>query len=172
MEVGAEFARLEGGAGYLYDDGEKYRVALAVYLQEKDGVEVQDRLLSEGRELALVHKGVDRLYFKGRKREKAAVYTQALRLWESYMQYLNGCILRLEKGLTQEGCKRLLQELKKQFAYAEETYKGYDAYAFACGKMEENLCRLEEETVYLKDLRYLLCLQADEFLQLCAEFSL
>ncbi len=170
VEAGAEFVKLEGGAGYLLEvDGEEY-VALSVYDAEEEGERVRENLLKTGKKTKLVKAGVERLYFRGKERKNANLYVNALRLFQQYISVLSGYIDRLEEGLTQERCKELLRLLERQYARAEEDYAEYAAYAQTCRHTREELARAVEKTVYLKDLRYLLCWQAERYLQLCAAF--
>ncbi len=171
VEVSAEFAKLEGGAGYLLEEEEGQYVALSVYLNEEDAQAVLEGLQSE-KAVRLLPKGIENLYFKGKDKRKSTLYVNALRTLEGYMSVLNECIARLEKGETQENCKRILQILERQFAYAQEEYEGYPAFATSCGEWSDTLREMGEETVYVKDLRYLLCGQVERYLQLCESFSI
>ncbi len=77
VEVGIEFVKLEGGAGYLLRQNGQDYVVLSVYLNEKDGIAVQTNL-SGDKETQLVYVGVDTLYFKTQREKKnATVYTGA-----------------------------------------------------------------------------------------------
>ncbi len=170
MEAGAEFAKLEGGAGYLLCvEGREY-VALSVYGSEEEGIAVQGNLLGEGKTTQLVCEEVSSLYFRGRERKNTDLYVNALRTFREYMSVLIGCISRLEKGGTQERCKDLLGILQRQFAYAREAFAGYGDFANVCEKSQGELQKMGEGTVYLKDLRYLLCWQAEQYVELCAAF--
>ncbi len=172
VEVGAEFAKLNGGAGYLISYGNSEYVALSVYLDRAEGENVQDILACNGEKTYLLTQGTQTLYFKGKQKKKSDFYINALRTLESYMSVLNDCISRLEKGMTQEKCKRILTLLKKQFAFSSSTYAEYPSYAVICGKSAQELNNICASTVFLKDLRYLLCWQVEKYVQLCAEFSL
>ncbi len=169
VEVSAEFIKLEGGAGYLLEEPDGRYVALAVYLTEEEGLAVQESLQEP---TVLCRKGVSTLYFKGKEKKNTSLYLNALRTLEGYISVLSECINRLEKGGTQESCKRLLAILQRQFAYAEGEYEEYPAFSQACGEWSGRLKGLCEETVYAQELRYLLCGQVEKYLQLCEEFSL
>ena len=169
VEAGAEFARLEGGAGYLLEHGKGEYVALSVYFDKADGLAVQNRLEED---TLLLHKGVKRLYFKGKTKKKSTLYVHAIRTFEGYISVLNECISRLEKGMTQESCKRLLKLLERQFKHAQTVFGGYEAFQKVCAESQKELADICEETVYLKDLRYLLCWQAEKYVELCAAFAL
>ncbi len=170
VEAGAEFAKLEGGAGYLLSEGGKEYVALSVYATQEEGLAVQQNLLAEGRKTELVSKGVDSLCFRGKEKKKSDLYVNALRSFREYMSVLSGCISRLEKGSTQERCKELLGILERQFGYARNAYAKYGAFAEVCAKSQGELQRLGTGTVYLKDLRYLLCWQAEQYVELASAF--
>ncbi len=166
VEASTEFTKLDGGAGYLLEEEGTQYVALAVYLSKADALSVQEGL---GGELStcILHKGVSTLGFVGKKKKKSALYLNALRTLEGYISILNECVTRLEKGSTQESCKRLLSILQRQFAFAEEEYEEYPEYAKACGAWARELEGIRRETVYVQRLRYLLCWQVEKYLQLC-----
>ncbi len=169
-EAGAEFSKLDGGAGYLL--AEEKVVALSVYLQEKDGRAVAEEWRASGKEVRLLKKGGNALYFKGKQKEKQWTYVGALRTLKGCLLVLEGCISQLEKGMTQEGCKRLLSVLKKQLSYAGKTYIEYEKFSVVCIEAVDALAQIEKGIVYLQDLRHLLCWQAEKYVELCEEFSL
>ncbi len=170
VEVGAEFAKLDGGAGYLLQEkGETY-VALAVYLSEEDAQTVQENL--KDYPTKLLRKGINTLYFKGTQKKNSVLYVNALRTLEGYISVLSECISRLEKGTTQESCKRILALLQRQLAYAQGEYAAYPAFSKACSAWASALTEMGESTVYASELRYLLCEQAETYLRLCEEFRL
>ncbi len=170
VEASTEFTKLDGGAGYLLEEEGTQYVALAVYLTKADALSVQEGL---GGELPtrVLHKGVSTLSFEGDKKRKSALYLNALRALEGYICILNECIARLEKGSTQESCKRLLTILQRQFAYAEGEYEEYPEYSKACGAWSRELEGICKETLYAQRLRYLLCWQVEKYLQLCEAFN-
>ncbi len=172
IEVGAEFARLEGGAGYLCEVNGKEYVALSVYETLEDGQVVQANLKKQGKETEILTIGGQTLYFKGRQKNHAKLYEGGLRLLEKYISFLSECISRLEKGTTQQTCKRLLSVLQRQYEYTGEEYAAYKAFSKLCKQSAEKLATINKNTVYLKDLRYLLCWQVENYGKLCGEFSL
>ncbi len=171
VEASAEFLKWEGGAGYLLSfDGEEY-AAISVYSSEEQGESVRASLLASGKKTKLVKAGVKSLYFRGKERSKAGLYVSALKALREYMSVLSGCIDRLEQGMTQERCKELLSMLERQYAQAEKTYEGYPAFANVCKYTYGELSAAAKKTVYLKDLRYLLCWQAERYLEMCSRFA-
>ncbi len=172
VEVGAEFAKLDGGAGYLWENGGKNYVVLSVYRTQSDGEQIRATLAENGKETELIAKEVGSLYFKGGTKKKSALYLNALRTFDSYISLLEECISRLERGSSQESCKRLLSILKRQFAYSEKSYKDYGEYARVCKYSKETLSTLCKDTLFAKDLRHLLCWQAEKYLELASAFSL
>ena len=170
IEAGTEFVKWQGGAGYLLSLGEEEYVAISVFLNKESAEIVQKRLRENGQKTSLIKKGVQRLYFKGKEKRKASMYINALNLFKSYVHLLEDCIGRLENGLTQEGCKRILKTLEKQFCYAQKVYAGYPAFSHLCDKSSQELSKICEGIIYLKDLRYLLCYQIDVFFALCDVF--
>ena len=172
IEVGAEFAKLEGGAGYLLTHNGAEFVTLSVYLEESEGLSVQEALQKTGRDTALIQKGVERLYFKGKEKEKSTLYISGLNTLKSYINLLNDIIKRLDEGVSQERCKSLLTMQYKQYNYAQKQYCTYKALHNVFKESAEQLLAILDGVVYLKDLRYLLCWQAENYITLCSQFSL
>lgn len=174
VEAGVVSARMDGGAGYLLRHNGKDYVALSVYLEESDGVAVQTSLSEAGETTELLQKGAEKLYFKTKKEKaNANLYVGALDCLRGCMDVLEECVSRLEKDITQNACKRLLSTIKKQFAFLSGSYKSdYAAFARVCAETTERLSELTEDTVYAKDLRYLLCQLAEKYVSLTSEFSL
>ena len=172
VEAGAEFAKLEGGAGYLLEYEGSEHVTLAVYLEESEGLAVQQNLQKTGRCTSLLHKGVSTLCFKGAEKQKGALYVNGLNGFKSYICVLKEVIDGLANGLTQEKCKNLLSVLLRQYKHAQVCFSAYQPL---CELLEQSFSRLSilvNDVVYLKDLRYLLCWQTEKYLALCSEFSL
>ena len=174
VEAGAAFAKLEGGAGYLIRQGDRDYVALAVYLEEKDGKTVQAALKTTGEETKLLRVGVENLYFQTKREKKNAErYIGAFDCLQGCMTVLEECISRLEKGLSQEKCKGILSELKNQFAFLSKDYGvEYAAFGSLCDDTAKRLETLLSDTLYAKDLRYLLCELAEKSVALASAFSL
>ena len=172
VEVGAEFAKLEGGAGYLLEYDGVERVTLAVYLEESEGLSVQQNLQKDGKSTALLYKGVSSLCFKGREKQKSSLYVNGLNTFKSYITILKGIVDGLAKGFTQERCKSLLNIQLKQYNYAQACYSSYQPLCEALGESAKQLSNILREVVYLKDLRYLLCWQTEKYISLCSQFSL
>lgn len=172
VEAGAEFIKWEGGAGYLLENGGEEYVVVSVFSERESAETVQNRLTESGKKTSILNRGAGNLYFKGREKKKAKVYVSGLKLLKSYILLLEDCIGKLENGMTQQACKRILQTLKKQFDHAQNIYAEYASFCKVCEISAQELEDICEGTVYLKDLRYLLCYQADCFTQLCAQFSL
>ncbi len=172
VEAGAAFVQLEGGAGYLLEQGKDIFVAVSVYEREEEGLFVQENLKKRGTETKLLQASVNRLRFLGEKKRRVDLYIDALRTYEGYVTVLNKCIQRLEQGETQENCKSTLRVLIKQLSYAKKQYAEYAEYSRVCEEAERNLTELCNSIVYLKDLRYQLCWQVAEYLSLCSAFSL
>ena len=89
------------------------------------------------------------------------------------MEILNESITRLEEGGTQEEGKRILKELIEQMEFLSQECKSFfSACAKICREEIESLKRIESGTLYLKDLRYVLCEFTDKYLELGKEFFL
>ena len=172
VEAGAEFTRWEGGAGYLIEqDGTQY-ATINVFFDKVGAESVRNRLSENGQDCSIVSQEIHKLYFKGNEKENSEKYVGALKLLKSYILLLNDCITRLEDGLTQEACKRVLKTLAAQYEYTSEVYVEYSGFNEVCKQSAEELQSICRGTVYLKDLRYLLCYQTDNFLKLCSAFSI
>lgn len=174
VEAGAEFVKLSGGAGYLLEYENREYAVLSVYLKQSDGETVQASLFAQGEDTELIEISVRSLCFKTPSEKKDAnMYIGALRSLYGCMSVLEGCVARLEKGMTQEGCKRLLFPLQRQFDFLSESYEGgYPSFSKLCKQTAHKLADLGTQTLYVKDLRYLLCELADNYTQLSAAFSL
>ena len=173
IQASTQRAVLGGGAGYTLclDDGEY--VAYSVYFNEEEFNRAQASV-NEQEQTVLVTLKVDRLVFKGEKqKENAPMIKGAFDCLYSCIQLLNGEILRLEHGATQESSKRILRTLKDQFAYMEKTYQqAFPDFAKTCSNAQMRLNKSLEEVVYCKDLRYLLCELSVDYVNLSSEFSL
>ncbi len=167
IEVSAQFVRLEGGAGYLISqDGEEY-VAYAVYTEEKDGEDVKQGLNQTEKRSKLLPISVHSLRVK--RGENATAYQNALNSLYGEIGALNACIFRLEKGMTQENCKRLLEGFENRFVYLAKEYKSvFPAFAKLCEKSALELQSLSNGIIYVSDLRYIVCDLSEEYIQLCS----
>lgn len=172
VEAGAHFSRLEGGAGYILKANGKQYAVVSVYLTEKSAFTVQAGLSSN--EYSVLSMRLENLYFKGQKDKKnAKKIAGCFKTLYGYMEILNESITRLEEGGTQEDGKRILRELIEQMEFLSQECK---SFFFACSKIcreeIEILKRIESGTLYLKDLRYVLCEFTDKYLELGKEFFL
>ena len=171
IEVGAQTSRLDGGAGYLFNfKGEEY-VAWSVYFHEADGMAVQADISNPTK---LIKVDVSYLYLKTRiDKKRKKIIQGALNSFYGCIDILSQGIAKLDKGLTQEACKRILTVLRKEYAYMSQAYlKKYPQFAKVCTNMQTVLDTLLKQTVYGKDLRYLLCSACDAFIRLASVFSL
>ena len=174
VEAGAEFVKLGGGAGYLLEYENREYAVLSVYLKQSDGEAVQASLFAQGESTEMITIHVDSLCFKTTSDKKDSnMYVGALRSLYGCMTVLEGCVARLEKGMTQEQCKRLLFPLQRQFGFLSKSYeKEYPSFSRLCKQTARKLADLGTQTLYVKDLRYMLCELADNYTQLSAVFSL
>lgn len=172
IEASTHTAKFQGGAGYLVTFKDKEYVAYAVYLSESEGNAVQATMTNES--TTLLCKNVQRLYLKTRKdKEKAKVYQSGLSCLYSCMEILNAETARLEKGATQQSAKNTLGILLKQLSYLGEAYqKEYAACSNVFEEAGASLSSLLNDTLYVKDLRYLLCELADGYISLASKFNL
>lgn len=160
VEVGIEFSKLDGGAGYLLEyAGEEY-VALSVYENKEAGEKIQALLQDRGKETLLLQVGGSQIY---------RCDLNCMRLIESYISVLNQCIVGLEKGMTQESCKRSLKILQRQLTFAVKQY--VDIACIQVLKLvDEELFDIIQQDVYAKDLRYVLCMLVDNYTRISAKF--
>ena len=121
IDVTTHETRLDGGAGYLLDyEGDSY-VAWSVYLKKSDGEAVQVGISEPTK---LVEADVTYLYFKTRaEKRKKNLFKGALDSFYGCIDVLSQGIVRLDKGLTQQACKRILSLLQKEFTYMEKKYR-------------------------------------------------
>ena len=172
VEAGAEFVKLEGGAGYLLENEGAQYVAFSVFLDRESGQTVEKRLTAKGEAVSLLRKSKQTLYFKGKEKKNASLYVNALKILKSYIFLLNECITKLQDGMTQEACKRILNTLAGQLFYASQAYGKYvdlSKVYLMSGEFLQEIC---EGVVFARDLRYLLCWQAEKYVELCETFSI
>jgi hypothetical protein len=169
-EAATHSARLEGGAGYILEDKEKTHVVYSVYLNETDVNTIQENIDTE---IALIKKEIRCLSFKGNEKGNEKLYIGALNTLYSCIEIIENSVSMLERGTTQEACKRILSLLERQFGYMASTYQGkYDAFSNVCTNIHQNIKSLLAHTVFCKDLRYLLCEACEGYIQLASVFSL
>lgn len=173
VEVSAEFIKLEGGAGYLLRENSRDYVVLSVYLEETDGLAVQEVLAAKNIQTRLISLGIDRLIFRGKKEgEKSSLYVGALQSLYGCLCVLEQTVEHLEKGTAQEKAKGILSRLKSQFFFMADVYTGsYGAFAAFCQSVATKLSEKSEGIVYANKLRYLLCETAEGYLKLSKEFT-
>ena len=173
VEATSQFLQWDGGAGYFMEyNGEEY-VATSVYFEESDGLTVQAGLRLEGKSTELLALGNTKLYFKGnRQKKRAEYYLGALRAFYGCLQVFGKGIAVLERG-TQEQTKRYYAPLERQFRYLGTQYAdGYPSFSKICEEGAGALDKMSSQTLYVKDLRYLLCQLSMEYVILTANFSL
>ncbi len=164
LEVGTEFAKLDGGAGYLLKEE---RLAISVYEDEEGALRVQRALASRGKDTEILPVGGKAVVLYGKDRRRVSILQGALKSFEGYISVLNQTITLLEKGTTQQSVKEILRGLTKQFAYAEKWYAdSYQTFSSVCKQSVEQLNQICEGIVYAKDLRYLLCWQVERYARL------
>lgn len=171
VEASAHQIVLDGGAGYLVDDGDREYVAISAYLTSDEAETVQIGVNEPTKVLTL---GIENLYFRTPAEKKhAKKITGAFQALEDCIEILDLEIARLEKGATQESSKRILQTLKKQFVFLGKEYgELFSAYAHVCENAAKDLEALINATVYVKNLRYLQCSLCVSYVTLAEEFSI
>lgn len=170
IEAATHSARLDGGAGYLLENkGETY-VAYSVYLNEADVKAVQQNIDAD---IALIKRKIGTLSFKGKEKRKEKLYIGAFNTLYNCIEIISKSISMLERGATQEACKRILFLLERQFGYMASTYQeNYASFSNVCANIQKSINALLENTVFCKDLRYVLCEACEGYIQLASQFSL
>lgn len=173
VEAGAEFIKLEGGAGYILRYENKDYAVLSVYLSQEDASSVQEVLSLQNRQTQLISVSAPILCFFGKKQcKKENVYVGALRTLYACLTVLEETVSKLEKGMTQEKSKGILAGLKKQLSYMSEVYAdGYPAFSVLCEDLAGKLPTDKESVIYASRLRYLQCEAVDGYLNVTKEFS-
>jgi len=169
IEASTHFVEWSGGAGYLLENAGNAQVVFSVYLKEEDGVIVQSALTEETELLTLC---VDSIYLYKKSDKKKAKQTEgAFQTLYNCCEVLEKIIGRVARGGTQESGKRLLEVLQAQLSFLRKEYAEiFPKYAEVCKKGEESISRLLQKTIYLKDLRYMLCELCVAYVQLASSF--
>lgn len=156
VEAGAHFAVWKGGSGYILEERGQEFVVLSVYLAEEDALAVQASL---GTETTLKKRCVESLLLRKRSERASREYLQgAFSILYDWLTLLEQETNRLAKGCTQQSSRQTLTLLKRQMEYGEKTNTdSFFDYAQLCRKGAEALARITEKTIYVTDLRYLLC---------------
>ena len=172
-QAGAVLIYNEGGASYFLEDGKNEWIALALYTRAEDAYGVQEALLNE-KSVAVIEKGVDALYFKGKKEKALAnTYVNGLKLLDGYIRIVEECIYRLDSGLSQEKAREILGLLNRQLQHCAEGYKkDFPALSMACRRAQNELEDICNSVIMAKDLRYLACEMAQENITMASEFVL
>lgn len=171
IDVGAYETRLDGGAGYLLHFEGKDYVVLSVYFNETDGMAVQVGISEPTK---LLQWNIPYLYLKTRtEKRKKEVIQGALNSFYGCIDILSQGIAKLEQGLTQQSCRRILTLLNKKYTYMQEVYKErYPPFSKVCANIQTEIEKLLSTTIYCKDLRYILCKACDAYIGLATFFSL
>ncbi len=162
VEASAEAIKLDGGAGYVFSyEGEKY-AALCVYTDRENARRVQDSLKAEGISTKIVEKGIETLYLTGKEKGYAELYANSMGALKGIVCALSECAAALERGMTQQSCRRILELLKRQLVYAGARYGEFAAFVEVCKAGADELEGICKQTIFLKDVRYLLCYLAEK----------
>jgi len=175
VEASTHEIMLDGGAGYLLETNDQEYVALAVYLKEDDGVAVSSAFANVDKpNVLLLTLKVDALYLKTRKqKENKATYVGAFSSLYGCIEVLEQEIRRMDEGATQRSSKRVLDILGRQLEYMAGRYeKSFTAFANVCKRAVQNLSEILSATVFVKDLRWVLCELCASYTRLAADFSL
>ena len=167
--VGSFETQQMGGAGYVLTGIDHSFVAVGVYTSNLDAERVASGLKNG---YSVMRVRANDLYFTTNKQKNnAQLYKGAFRSLDGCMQVLSQEIARLENGATQQSSKRILGELKGQFAYLSQTHeKVFPSFALVCNKAEKDLEELAQNIITTAKLRYLLCQWSADYCQLSREF--
>lgn len=170
-EAATQALRLDGGAGYAFSYVGQGYVAWAVYLKESDGLAVQASML-ENADLLTV--SIPYLYLKTRaEKSKRSIIEGALNSFYGCIEVLSRCIVKLDEGGTQERCRQILTVLNRQFSHLEDVYReGYAKFSKVCAEIGKAITGLVKDTIFSKDLRYLLCSACEAYIELTSAFTI
>ena len=162
---------LDGGAGYVLESNGTEYVTVSSYLSSHEAEMVQKGLDRQTRIIAL---RVDNLYFKTKEEKRnSAKIKAAFQSLSDCIEVLSKETARLEKGGTQESCKRILETLKKQFVFLGREYNSvFLSYGQLCDRTAVQLEKLLNTTIFVSDLRHLQCDLCNSYVSLANEFSL
>lgn len=162
-----------GGAGYLLETQEREYATFSVYLSEKKAERARTALSERNVSAETLPVSVGEIWLKTKQEKKnAKVYRSAFELLDNFLQVLDGQIVRLTVGGTQESVKGVLEILKKQFVYTEKEYeKIFPEFSKLCRHTVKSLEEKLDGIVYAKDLRYLLCELCVGYAQMAGNFS-
>ncbi len=171
VEASTQEIILDGGAGYVLNAEGKEYVTVSSYLSSYEAETIQKSLDKETRIIAL---GVENLYFKTKEEKKnTAKIKGAFQALADCIEVLSKETSRLEKGGTQESCKRILETLRKQFVFLAKEYKDvFLSYGQLCDKTVIELDKLLNNTIFVSDLRRLQCELCYSYVCLAENFSL
>ena len=172
--VGAHFAQLNGGAGYVFSYKKQPYAVLAVYMSETEGEMAQISVMTAGEAATLLEVPLGDLYFKSSKEKKNAdTIAQALNVYYDNIIFLQKTISLLDNGMTQEKTKRLLNESARQFSFLAKKYAiVVPSWEAECQNIATTLRRYDEEIVTAQELRGDLCSFCAVYLELRKHFSL
>lgn len=171
IEASAHDVTQMGGAGYLLEENEKEYVAISVYSSRNQAVAISTVLTNAPTKILI--KEASKLYLKSVKQKRQMqTYKNAFLLLSNWIDFLEQEIKRLEKGATQQSCKRILQSLQKQFVVGNRYETVFPSFTQTCLMANESLSDILHSIVYVADLRYLLCELSDGYIRLSEEFSI
>ena len=169
VEASTYEARLDGGAGYVLESEGNVYVAIAVYFREEDAKAVG--CVGEG--IGWIEKEVGYLYFKGNTKKKQQVYLEAFNNLYGCVEVLSQVVNKLDYGMTQEVCQGILNMLIRQLNYLANFYqRSYPAFSKKCETLQKQLEDIVADTVFCKDLRYVLCGMCEGYISLSSQFSI
>jgi hypothetical protein len=173
VEASAQFIKLDGGAGYLWEKKGESFVVVSIYKKEGDAERVRQSLNELGGEYSVQSVHIQNLYFKGKDKRKRNIYISALNTFRGHLDVIRYCISNLDAGSTQEQIKKILLPVRRQLEnIAQEYKKEYASFSGLCCNIATQLQEIEKGIVYSSDLRYILCAMEDGYLELCNQFAL
>lgn len=169
LQASTQETLLKGGAGYLLETKTGDYAAYQVYFSKTNAENVCKNLNAPSKIVAVTVKNG---YLKTEK-EKARQVKNAFSCLDDCIEVLNGEIVRLENGATQESSRRVLESLTRQCNYLSKAYSALlPEHAKLMKTMEEGLTASTEGIIYTKNLRYILCQTCFEYARLSEEYAL
>lgn len=166
--------QLDGGAGFLLKTGKIEKVALAVYLQEENGILVKERLSKTYNSVQIEKISVPALYFQGiHEKQTANTIYSAFQNFYTMIERLESIIYEIDNGATQESSKRKISVIFECFSIFSKTYQDdFKEFSALCKNATSALNNCIDGICYTKNLRYILCEWCVAYVELSNQFSL
>ena len=165
VKASAEQVRLDGGAGYIWDDN----VVFSVYFQVEEAETICKNIQGQyPKATVLTYSSKEVVVPKSTKGNTIEMLKNLyVHIWH-FADVANG----LDDGLTQEKARSRLESLKKSFETLKKLYIGRKETVDLC----ETVCRWieekKEEVLFSQEIRFETCVVTEAFLKLIESQSL